>query len=293
MTNDPSPAAIRCPIDGEPAVPAYDSAGMRMYRCTSCGTAFAHPVPEAEFLARYYTEFHQGEGKTAGYSQEAKMVRKHHSQLALVRRTTGGVIGRLLDVGCGKGFFLQIAQKQGVMCEGTELSDTGVEYARDRLGVKATHGTIESLKDVFGPASFDTVTLWGVIEHLPNPMQTLRAIHHVLKPGGWFLAQTGAGDDWLDRLLPGVNQWYDPPMHLFVFSARGLSRAMTSAGFGEVSVDGWYDITLGRRWLRLLRNGAAAASLRMVFEGFRLGSSGCAKIRFPLGSEMSAIGRKR
>lgn len=284
--------AIRCPIDGDPAAPAYGSGTMRMFRCTACGTAFTHPMPDDAFLTRYYTEFHQGEGESGGYSQERKMVRKHQSQLALVRRATGGAIGRMLDVGCGKGFFLEVAQNQGVSCEGTELSDTGVAFAREKLGVKATHGTIESLQGVFGPDSFDTVTMWGVIEHLPDPMQTLRAIHHVLRPGGWFFVQTGGGDDWLDRLLPGVNQWYDPPMHLFVFSSRGLSRAMTKAGFSDVSVDGWYDTTMARRWLRLLRNGVAAASLRALFEGLRLGSSGYTQVRFPLGSEMSAVGRK-
>jgi len=249
-------------------------------------------MPDNAFLQKYYTEFHTGEGEDAGYSQEAKMVRKHGAQYRLVKSTTGGKIGRMLDVGCGKGFFLEIAMRDGVICEGAELSDTGVDYANTKLGVKAAHGTIESLKDHFGPESFDTVTMWGVIEHLPYPMDTLRAINYVLKPGGWLFIQTGAGNDWIDRLLPGVNQWYDPPMHLFVFSPAGLQGAMERAGFEGVDVDSWYDISTSRRWIRLIRNGASAIALRTIAELLRLKTPGFQQTRFPFASEMSAAGRK-
>src|SRR5205823_1984563 len=107
-------------------------------------------------------------------------------------------------------------------------------YAVNELNVNATVGDLSREKSSLG--TFDVVTFWATIEHVPDPSAMLRHIHEVLKPGGRLFLDTGVGADWLDRLLPGVVQWYNPPQHLFVFSFDGMRKCLRSAGFQTIAI---------------------------------------------------------
>ncbi|MGR3304141.1 MAG: class I SAM-dependent methyltransferase [Candidatus Scalindua sp.] len=142
---------------------------------------------------------------------------------------------RILDVGCGKGFFVKACLDTGIQTMGIDLSDTAVAFAKNTLGVDAKCGRIEDLVGNIG--LYDAVTFWTTIEHVRNPLRTLSSIRKVLKPGGLLFLDTGIGHDWLDRLLPGFVQWYDPPQHLFVFSLDSISILLPKAGFQFENID--------------------------------------------------------
>lgn len=261
-----------------------------MYRCERCRTAFVAPMPSNEFLGEYYSSYHVGRGAEGNYAQEEKMKAYHPAELALVQKYTNNSPGRLLDLGCGKGFFLELCAKAGIDCMGLELSDTAAEFARDELGLNVQAGSIHDAKGTLG--LFDTVTMWGVIEHVPDPLEILTACYEVLKPGGLLILNTGAGDDWLDRLLPGVCQWYNPPQHLFVFSVPGLKACMSNAGFEVVDSIPNYDRSM-KRWIaRILRASVTAALLRSVSTLGRLNSGEFEMTKFPMGNNQIAVGRK-
>lgn len=276
-----------CPICAGPGNPCFISGPHKMYRCAECRTAFVAPMPSPEYLADFYSNYHVG----TNYACEEKMQAHHPRQLADVRKFTGGSPGRILDVGCGKGHFLRHVADEGIDCAGVELSDTGAEYARRELRLNVLQGNIGDRKSELG--HFDTVTLWGVIEHLANPVQVLRDAADVLRPGGHLFLHTGIGDDWFDRLLPGVNQWYDPPQHLFVFSAPGLRRCMAEAGFDTIHLDPAYHGSLTNRIIRRVRCAVVGTGLRVVctLGGVRGGEF--AMTRFPVGNHMLGVGKKR
>lgn len=261
-----------------------------MYRCEKCRNAFVAPMPNAEYLIEYYSTYHVGRGAEGNYAQEDKMRANHPTELQIVLRHTNDKPGRLLDLGCGKGYFLELCAQSGIDCMGLELSDTAAQFARDELGLNVQAGSIHDAKGSIG--LFDTVTLWGVIEHLPDPVEVLRSTFDVLKPGGMVIMQTGAGDDWLDHLLPGVNQWYNPPQHLFVFSVPGLAECMRQAGLEPVHADPNHERTTKRLIARNLRNGVSAALLRVVSKLARLNSGEFEMTKFPMGNHQIAIGRK-
>jgi SAM-dependent methyltransferase len=295
--------AIRCPICDEGGEPHFLAGAHYVYRCTSCRTAFVAPMPDEAYLANFYSNYHVGEGEEGNYANESKMRRKHPVQVELVMKHTALRPGRLLDIGCGKGYFLKECADAGIECAGIELSDTAVRFARSSLGLDVIPGRLDQLGappvgaetkalsySLYGGAGqFDTATMWGVIEHLRDPIGMLRATANVLKPGGKLFVQTGIGDDWLDRLLPGVNQWYDPPQHLFVFSANGMKRSAERTGFRLEHLDTWYDISRRRRYVRAIRNGVAACLLRGVAEVCRLPRPAFQMTKFPLGLSMIAV----
>ena len=188
-----------------------------MFRCGGCRTAFVEPMPSAQFLTDFYNRFHASADAGGWYDEvEARMQADFPAKIALVQCYTQGRPGRLLDVGCGKGFFVKACQEAGIEAEGIDLSQSGVDYATKVLNVKAV---CAQLGDWQPDGLFDTATFWATIEHLSAPVQMLADIQRVLRPGGLLLLDTGIGNDWLDRTLPGVVQWYDPPQHLFVFCA--------------------------------------------------------------------------
>jgi hypothetical protein len=94
--------------------------------------------------------------------------------------------GSLLDLGCAFGPFLKAADESGYHCRGIDVSDEGVKYIRETLGLSAKTGRFpaDSPKDMFGVDGFDVVTLWYVIEHFPDLDRVLKELSDLLFPGG-------------------------------------------------------------------------------------------------------------
>ncbi len=149
--------------------------------------------------------------------------------------------GRLLDVGCGLGFFVKRAGAcAGWEAVGYEISPDAVRYARERLGLEnVCCGRVEgaSLPD----GSFDLITLWDVIEHLPEPDALLQELARLLAPGGiLFLHTPNAAVQllkarWKMRLLgerPG-GHYLEARDHLHLYTMRTLRVLLERNGFGQ------------------------------------------------------------
>jgi len=293
-TSPASSAYPPCRICGSGSVPVFMNGAHRFYRCMSCRTAFVSPVPSDEFLANFYNTYHLSDAAGGLYDAvEARMQADFHAKIALVRAAAasmGIASPRVLDVGCGKGYFVRACVDAGLDAEGVDLSETGVEFARKELGVKATAGLLAHVKSQLG--LFDLATFWATIEHLPDPIGTIRDIGTVLKPRGRLLLDTGIGDDELDRLLPGHVQWYDAPQHLFVFSDSGMRETLRRAGFNALTLDPCFERSNARRVVRKVRNGLTAVLLRGVAEIGRLRHNEFVFTRFPIGNLMSVQAEK-
>lgn len=283
-----------CRICGSASAPVFINGGHRFYRCSSCRTAFVSPVPSDEFLANFYNTYHLSDAAGGLYDAvEARMQADFQAKIALVRAAAasmGLASPRVLDVGCGKGYFVRACVDAGLDAEGVDLSESGVEFAKKELGVKATAGLLSQVKGELG--LFDLATFWATIEHLPDPIGTIRDIGAVLKPRGRLLLDTGIGDDGLDRLLPGHVQWYDAPQHLFVFSDSGMRETLRRAGFSTLSLDPCFERSGTRRVVRKVRNGVTALLLRASAEVGRLRHSPFAFTRYPMGNLMSVQAEK-
>lgn len=98
---------------------------------------------------------------------------------------------RVLDVGSGYGSFVLVARQAGIDAVGLEMADVEVEFARDRLRAERPSDDAESVYPVgdarelaYDDASFDVVTLWNVVEHVPAYERALAEAARVLRPGG-------------------------------------------------------------------------------------------------------------
>jgi SAM-dependent methyltransferase len=261
-----------------------------MYRCADCKTAFVHPVPSKSELDEFYDRFHRRADEGGWYDDAESRAAldfpaKVDTIARLIRRPA-----RVLDVGCGKGGFVRACLDRDVDAEGIDISRSAVDYAQHATGVPAAVGDLSG--EHFLGCKYNCVTLWATIEHLASPQRMLKGIRGALKEGGYLVLDTGIGDDWLDRLLPGVVQWYDPPQHLFVFSREGISRLLERNGFRVASIQTSFERNVVRRVAKNARGFVAAALLRGTATITLLKIRPPYFTRFPLGNLMQVVAQR-
>lgn len=148
-------------------------------------------------------------------------------------------IGKLLDVGCGMGFFLEQAKKVGWQVTGVEISEYSAAYTRNHLNIDVFVGNMKDLVEdgTISPDSFDVVTLWDTLEHLQDPSGFLTTLHKVLRPDGLLFLSTVNIDGVVAERDGEHWHFFAPPKHLFYFSERTLKGFLKKTGFGIILDD--------------------------------------------------------
>lgn len=217
-----------------------------IWKCKKCGhgvTEFG--VSSGEIMAWYKRH----ELDTIFLADEEGRRRTAAQMLRRIESLRGGK-GTLLDVGAGPGLFVSEARRRGWRADGVEPADASRAFARDSLGIEVQAGGIEQLGDL-PAASYDVVTLFDVIEHLPEPVAALREVGRILVPGGLVVVVTPKFDSLLARLLG--TRWYSIfPAHLHYFTNLSLGQALEETGFR---------IVVRRRHVRHLSAGYIAQRL--------------------------------
>ncbi len=194
----------------------------RIVRCRVCGLIFTNPMPH---MAPAYSE------NVDHVYLRSTPQRRRTAALAVARIRRHVASGRLLDIGCATGIFLDEAARY-FSVEGIELSAWAADIACRRHKVMRQPLTTSN----GAVAVYDVVTLWGVIEHFEEPMKEIAAIFAAMKPGGLLAIYTGDADSWMARLL-GKAWWWYQGMHLIYFSRTTLGRLLTKAGFEIVGTE--------------------------------------------------------
>ncbi len=247
---------LKCLICSEPVYEEVTSNTYRYYKCSKCNTSQVLPQPSPEQLSDYYNSFHLSDTKGGTYDWvEERMKADFGTKAVLISELVNKKNIKLLDVGCGKGFFVEECVKSGIDAQGLDVSESGIKYANEILNVKAECKAIEEVIDIPEyKSAFDVITLWATIEHVPDPFGLLRSIYSCLKPGGLFVLDTGLGNVKEEKYLSGHSQWYDALQHLFVYSEEGLNKVLKDTGFRIESVNRNFERSFLRRFVKNLRH---------------------------------------
>ncbi len=197
-------------------------------RCQKCGLVFLSPRPNRDEILRFYEEGYYGED-TQKFRSWIEIPRLFFARKRVRRvQTFFARPGNALDIGCGQGNFLQLLQGEGWECRGTELTEKSAGRA-SRRGIPVSVGEFDPAR--FPAHSFDLVSLWHVLEHLPDPRHTLGSLPGLLRRGGIVAISTPNMDSLQAEV--GKENWFhlDPPRHLYLFSPQTLGRIMDSLGF--------------------------------------------------------------
>jgi SAM-dependent methyltransferase len=207
--------------------------GYRMVRCVRCGLVYLNPRPEPEILTKMYNDYHQRDGRD-GQTWAVLMEKNFRDTSALLGRAFPKK-GKLLDVGCGYGHFVGMMQSLGWDVTGIEPSSRTVSHARHK-GLHVIEATLDTA--FFPKNSFDAVTAFYVLEHLFDPLLSLKKIFSVLKPGGMLILRVPHTTPIIAALdFFGIkNRLYDLPFHLYDFCPKTLKTLFEFAGFASVRI---------------------------------------------------------
>ena len=197
----------------------------RHVKCRNCHLIYVNPIEKASKINEAYF---QRKDVDAPIIQETRLTATE-SQVGLIKRYGNGT--RLLDVGCGEGFFLFNASKAGYTTKGIEISQDVAEYARREFGLDVEAKPFEELR--FAENYFDVVTLWQVLEHVPYPLMVLKEVHKILKPGGLLATSTPDIEGILAKIFR--RKWWNlRRLHINQFTTKTLTDMLNRAGFKNV-----------------------------------------------------------
>jgi 2-polyprenyl-3-methyl-5-hydroxy-6-metoxy-1,4-benzoquinol methylase len=221
-------------------------------RCSNadCRLLWLDPRPLEDDIHRAYAAYYTHAASTEAKSLKARFLSASLRILARSVTLAGGLMqerrnvsgmhldelppGRLLDIGCGDGHFLHRMKGRGWSVVGLDFDEQAARAARENYGIEVKVCRLEEMGCPDG--SFDAVTMNHVIEHVFDPVATLREICRILRPGGMIVAVTPNADS-LGLRTYGPNwRGLEPPRHIQVFSPQALEAAARKAGLDSIRV---------------------------------------------------------
>jgi SAM-dependent methyltransferase len=201
--------------------------------CAGCGLLRMEPRPGPVELKAYYPAryWFAPEGGAAGRLEEVwrRLVVRDHVRFVRRALREAGEDGPVLDVGCGGGLFLRMMKEAGHEVVGLDAGFEAAHLAWSRNGVPVVCGILEQLP--LAASRCAAVTMFHVLEHVPDPRAYLEAARELLRPAGRLIVQTPDAACWERALLGRRWSGLDVPRHLFSFRGRDLELLAASCGF--------------------------------------------------------------
>ena len=205
-------------------------------KCNNCQAYFLTPNPSKERLMQAYSDDYYGgaedEEKFEGFIEKGLNYFRKQRARNVIRLTQGK--GRILDIGCGNGQFLQhCSEISNVEIFGLEMEGSSANRAKKIKHIHLTIGELET--DTYPKEYFDAITLFHVFEHLEKPIAYLDKIDQILKKEAYLTLSFPNIDSWQARFFKGKWLHLDPPRHLFFFSPKIFKALMQERSYDLLS----------------------------------------------------------
>jgi len=234
---------VECPVCGPSPTRIWldDGKPTRYVRCVGCGTVYASPRIS-------YSQRYAWLGETFSLSDDIfSLTASRLPALEYEAHLIQNIVhtGRILDIGCSIGVFLNLFQHTAWERFGVELSPTAADYAIQNYGIQVHKGLLASA--VYPDSFFDQATLIDTLYYLDDPLADFSEINRIVKPGG-VLAIEIAGQAYMLWRNYGLVSWLldrrwsrasTDSSYLFWFNPQGLERLLTKTGFEIID---WYVI---------------------------------------------------
>jgi len=203
-----------------------------LYRCTDCSFIFTQGYPDEEDIGTFYNslDYISHEDNASGIlnsiyriSRDLMLSRKRK----MIERNSGMTKGRLLDIGCGTGYFAGMMKRSGWIVKGIEKNKKAREFGAERFSLDIIEPEgLQTLPDKV----FDCITMWHVLEHLHDPFRYANEIKRLLDTGG--IAVIALPNSASFDSLYYKDNWaaFDVPRHLWHFNPETFRRFCEKTG---------------------------------------------------------------
>lgn len=195
-----------------------------LLQCLGCGFIRADSDVTQEDLKELYDKKYFFGEEYADYLKEEKALRKNFKRnLKLISKFCPS--GRMLEIGCAYGFFLDLA-RQNYDVEGIEINEEACSYAKEQFNLNVKCG--DFLEHDFTENYYDIVAMWATIEHVKSPDLYIKKISRLLKPGGIFVCTAPDIGSTLAKIQKKKWRQIHPPTHLNYFSKNTLEKLLNN-----------------------------------------------------------------
>ena len=207
-----------------------------IYYCISCGFKFTYPVPSPENIGIYYksSEYVSHSDTKKGLFYQLYHIVKNYTlknKFNLINKYSKK--GSILDYGCGTGDFLKAFKENNWNCFGVEPDTKTRQYATEKQNLNII--SPEKI-DVFEKKSLEVITLWHVLEHIPDLNEKLITFKSLLKDNGTLVIAVPNCDSYDAEYYEKYWAAYDVPRHLHHFNKKTLTLLLEKNGFEVIKI---------------------------------------------------------
>ena len=235
---------MKCEFCGSEKSENYIKADLVSYnKCLDCGLIFQHPIISQEEIDAIYDE-NYFEYEVTNQDNFFDLMKLALKDIKFDSIRDNFPNKNVLDIGCATGKMLGYLKSEGYNAKGVEICHASAEHARKTFDIEVFEKPLIDIgfdNDYFGFIHFS-----HVIEHVPNPADTLKEVYRILAPGG-YLAITTPNADGLFAHKYGANWRAVMPQHLWLFSKTTLYNYMASIGFNILSDYSWGSIPVEKK----------------------------------------------
>jgi len=230
---------VNCNLCGaDNTILLFKANGFNIVKCKSCSLTYVNPRFRGEQLEDIYSSETYYTGKAPDtrsldyFSMLDELRHGATDRINKIMRYKSG--GKFLDVGCALGYQLEIARNYGWECYGVELSTFAANYVREKLNINVFCGTLEQAN--YPEKSFDVITMYHIIEHLPDPTATLSYCQKLLKPDGILVVEVPDFGSAQAQRLKENWQHIVPEQHIYCFTKNSLTKLLRKTGFKPIKI---------------------------------------------------------
>ena len=215
-----------------------DSKNHKVMKCKKCGHVQLNPVPSQKEDDRFYDENLQDKNVndvgTIGRAYN-KMIEDTIRRIDVIKKITPKK-GKILEIGSGHGFFLEMMRKEGFDMTGIDISKEKRRIAKKVTKVKVLDVNINEENLNLGP--FDAVVLFHVLEHIADPVMFLKNIRRILKPKGVVVVEVPNCNDFQLDLNKSYRDFYWQRAHIHYYTPNILKRIFKASGLSKTRIIG-------------------------------------------------------
>ena len=212
-------------------------------RCRQCGLVFRDLAENITLRANGISRTHNRRDYPDKWNMRRLSIFNQGVKIASGSRK----LNRILDIGSGEGFFLNLCLANGWEVFGVEVNSELVKFTEEMFGIKVFDGPLEDAR--FPENHFDVVTFWNVLEHLSAPDTALRETYRILRPGGCILVRFPNATFHVNcrrlfvnayKFWKGIKRFHYSVIHSYSFNLSTISKYLRNAGFRFSELQNWH-----------------------------------------------------